>query len=181
MKIIPVLIPLLLIQCGNPVGPAESYNLILNPDFSINGKPSTDNWNLTNPTLTKFVSDFPPFNIVKWSLALKTVEGKYTNFIALGKASQNVKLLKGNHIYRFSFWGKNDSLNPGGAEILVSSGDSLKYYKDVTITSPYWKRYCIIDTLSSDQFSSIEVRLLGGPTLGDTGNTLFALCRLTAN
>lgn len=172
-----------LIQCSNPVEPAASSNLLLNPSFSINGKPSLDNWNIMNASLVNLTSDFPPFlwGNVKWCVAAHTLEGQNTNFIALGMVSQNVKLLSGKHIYTLSFWAKNDSINPGGAEIHLPVADAWKYDKGVSVSSSLWSKYFLVDTLSSDQFSSVEIMLIGGPTLGKKGNTLFGPCRLTAN
>ena len=171
-----------LMQCSNPVEPAVSSKLLLNPSFSFNGKPSLANWDVINSSLTSFSSDYPLFppSSVKWSLAMHTSEAQNANFIALGMISQNIKLLKGKHVYTLSFWAKNDTINSGGGEIQVPDAGDWKYDKGVNVLSSSWSKYYIVDTLSSDQFSSVKIMLLGGPTFGKKGNTLFAQCRLTA-
>ena len=182
VRILLLFISINLMRCSNPVEPAVSSNLLLNPSFSFNGKPSLANWDVMNASLEYFSPDFPLFppSSVKWSLAMHTLEAQNANFIALGMVSQNVKLLNGKHVYTLSFWAKNDSINSGGGEIQVPDAGAWKYDKGVNVLSSSWSKYYIVDTLSSDQFSSVKIILLGGPTYGKKGNTLFAQCRLTA-
>lgn len=157
----------LLSSCSrNPTEPSQtSGNLIPNPSFEINGKPSLEYWMVT-AGLASVVQDAPP-NDGAWSLQL--VPGWLPQN---GLAQTNVGGESG--VYRLTVWVKSVNQWSGHLSLGVWSGDRWLNQKSVIAQPSQWSVVSIIDTLSLAPQDSIGVVLSAGATEVSNGEVRFA-------
>ena len=150
-----------------PSDSEEPTNLILNPSFESNGKPSLDGW------VTVFDDSFrqdTPSEGGSWSILLQPgwipAEGSATAYFQ-GAAGENV--------YELSVWLK--SLNGWSGSLsfgLKSSGDRYPN-KLVTLNPSEWTKLVMRDTLILQQPESLFVKLSAGMAEFAIGIVLFDL------
>ncbi len=163
------LITMLLSSCShnpNSTEPSQtSGNLIPNPTFEINGKPSLEYWTVSTG-LASIVQDAPP-NDGAWSLQL--VPGWLPQN---GLAQTNVGGESG--VYRLTVWVKSVNQWAGHIYLGVWSGGRWLNQKTVTAQPSQWSIVSIIDTLSLAAQDSVGVVLSAGATEVSHGEVRFA-------
>jgi hypothetical protein len=160
----------------NPSPIKTQVNLIKNPSFEINNKPSFSYWS----TITGFVgfSNDTPTPISLWSAKLNSVDPRILAPIPGNQLYQTIKLPKDKKIYNFSFWAKLDSSYGGTARIIDYKSSAINNINSVIINDSSWKKYTVTDTLSSSTADSITIQFWGGNSLS-RGNLLIDICVLT--
>ncbi len=166
-----LLFTLLLNRCSDSIiTPENENNLITNTSFEENGDSSLADWFVNMPSFVHFTNDTPP-NGGNWAITIDVLWGSGNDVIT------TVKIPEGTHIYKFSFWSKYSN-NPGYAETLLVSQDSVSQINRTYADSESWKNYSILDTITSVSGDSLQIKLSGGFSHIAPGKTYFDLCTL---
>lgn len=164
-----MLVVLLLVSCNQtPSGPNQplNSNLIQNPTFEVNGKPSLQTWT-ADTMLAEIVRDAPSGDGI-WSLQL--VPGWIPRE---GFAQTYVSGETGTGVYKLTLWMKSINNWRGGASFGVWSHNTWVSRKMVTSDSSQWAMVSLLDTLSLTANDSIAVHLSAGATELASGEVLF--------
>ena len=158
-------------RCSDSIiAPDNKNNLIPNPSFELNGVSSAAFWSVNMPSLVNFTNDTPQGG-GNWAVTIDVLWGSGNDVIT------TILIPEGTHIYQFSFWSKYSS-KPGYAEILLSAQDSLSQINRIIVDSRSWKKYSILDTITSVSSDSLQIKLSGGYSNLLPGETYFDLCTL---
>ncbi len=152
-------------------GPINNHNLIINSSFETEGNPTLGDWLTDDINRVEFSNDSPEDG-GKWSIALEADWSPSPPSLFTLK-----KLVKGNHKYNFSFWAKCEGIG-GYGYLSLKNLDTLIIKKYIQVVDTTWIIYSIIDTISSNEYDSIELKLSGGFSHLLYGKTYFDLCKL---
>ena len=162
---------LLSFRCSDSINtPGNENNLIPNPSFEMNGVSTVAFWFVNMPSIVNFTNDTPP-NGGNWAISIDVLWGIGNDVIT------TILIPEGTHIYKFSFWSKYLN-NPGYAELLLATQDSLSQINRTIVNSESWKNYSILDTITSVSGDSLQIKLSGGFSHIAPGKTYFDLCTL---
>jgi len=162
-------------------GPAltsDQINLLKNPSFELNGKPTLEGWETT--IASPGFSNDTPNKLSNWSVYIRTFNPFSLSTIPLTELYQKVKLQSGAYIYTFSCWVKMDSAENGRADLIEYKSDNSRKMKSVKISNAFWANYSVTDTISSNAIDSVQVNIFGGYETGSNSKMLVNFCSLTA-
>lgn len=150
--------------------PPITTNLISNSSFEFNGVPSLQGW-------VMFLS--PPLDTLRdaptgggtWSVAIRGV-----NFLPIPSMRFIAAAPAGSHVYQLSVWGKF-AIRAGFAGLNLLRNDTTYPQMGLSINDTTWAWYHALDTLTTINGDSLEVRL-SGAYAGLASKTFFDLCKL---
>ncbi len=151
-------------------------NLLKNPSFEMNGKPSLKYWSFrdtSNLHLVQFSNDMPTKDGTN-SVILNTTQPYPLSWCSI---CQSIPLSNGKHVYKFSCWAKNEGIS-GNVYIFFKNKniDEIKYDKQIEIKDTIWTNYSILDTINAGKTDSAIVVLSGGSSELLPGKTYFNYC-----
>ncbi len=161
-----------IIACNVVVNPAgEVDNLIKNPSFEKDGKPTLAGWQGAKPEILKDAPKGGGAYCV--SLEAEWVAPLHKTFF------YPIAERPGRHVYLLTFYGKKHGI-PGCAQLLVEQPDStLRPEGCVTVSDTVWTHYATRDTVTLKEGEKLFVNLTGGGTEVAGGKTEFDLISLT--
>jgi hypothetical protein len=166
-----LLFALLFSRCSDSIiAPENESNLIPNPSFELDGISSVAFWFVNMPSLVNFTNDTPPGG-GNSAITIDVLWGSGNDVIS------TILIPEGTHIYKFSFWSKYSN-NPGYAEILLATQDSLSQINRTIVDTESWENYSILDTITSVSGDSLQIKLSGGFSHIAPGKSYFDLCTL---
>jgi len=157
-KLFVELISFLIASCSKSVtNPNGSGNLISNPNFEQNGKPSLKGWIVIgDSSWTKVVQDSLPGNLYNYSLQLAPGRGPFAG----GGAKTYITGLSGQSSYTLSFWGKNSIVFAWGQVYLTQIRAGQELFRDlVSADTTSWTLFSKTETLNTLPSDTIEVFL----------------------
>ena len=162
---------------GNPIGPGgELANLISNPTFMVDGKPSLDGWTCPDTSGFVFSAEVPPGQAGN-SLRMPV---SWFGPIRYAGIWTTVPIPAGPHVFELRCWARRE--NFGGWMLLYRPGDpvdSVSRAQLIPITDTTWTLYRTRDTIVSEQPDSIIIYLGRGETELAGGWTSYYGCVFT--
>ncbi len=164
-----VLLITLLSSCNkSSTGPTQSSgNLIENPTFEVNGKPSLSSW-VCDTSLATIVQAAPTGDGT-WSLQLQPGWIPQQGF-----AQTYVSAQSGVGVYKLTVWMKSSNSWPASVSLGTWSQGQWVNRISASGDSSEWSMISVLDTLSPSPSDSIAVYLSAGATELVSGKVLFA-------
>jgi len=175
--LLPIIGLLIGASCKNDsTGPTtDAGNLISNPSFEVNGKPSYAGWHFADAADTA-VSDDVPVLGGSWSLLM------HPDWLPIPYARSYITGQSGRRVYMVSAWVKTANL-PEPARIacgILQPDRTLRNEVHVNITGTDWSQYSLQDTLDLVATDTLVVELSPGAAqvVPIDAQALFDLIRL---
>lgn len=180
----PVVCAAIFLSCEWPFGPdsVDHENLIPNPSFEQNGRPSLEGWHVAGVD-TALVNTAPGAPIPGNRYAASLLNG----WGPLPSLQATIAVPAGLHRFHLSVWSKAESeglsrsFASGSVRILTKVRDSLALCGTISFSDSLWTGHTMLQTIDVGEGDTIIVSLSSGHTQWSGGRTLFDLvyfCRL---
>ena len=159
-SILAALMALLLASCsGNPASSNGTGNLISNPYFTSNGRPSLAGWQINDTAWVKVVSNAPP-GATGWSLWLLPPSGGPGPG---GVATTYITGGSGNGVYTLTLWEKNFATWYWGTIVMdqMRNGGTVST-KLLDMRDTTWTQFTLSDTLNMQQSDTLRITFYAG-------------------